>query len=67
MKTGDLVTFINPDFQESYGVGVVAGKSQPGVSLSDEKPGPYFDIPVYFRDEIIYAREEELEVLSEGR
>ncbi len=66
MKIGDLVTFINPDFQESYGVGVVAGKPQPGVPLGDAR-GPYFDIPVYFRDEIIYAREEELEVLSESR
>ena len=66
MKIGDLVTFINPDFQESYGVGVIAGKPQPGAPLGDAR-GPYFDIPVYFRDEIIYAREEELEVLNEGR
>ena len=66
MKIGDLVTFIHPDFQKSYGVGVVAGKPQPGVPLGDAR-GLYFDIPIYFRDEIIYAREDELEVLNESR
>ena len=66
MKVGDLVKFINPVFQESYGVGIIAGAPQPGVPLGDAR-GPYFDIPVHFKDEIIYAREEELEIMSESR
>ena len=66
MKVGDLVRFINPDFQESYGIGIITGAPQPGVALGDAR-GPYFDIPVYFKDEVIYAREEELEMLNENR
>ncbi len=75
VKVGDLVRFINPVFQESYGVGIIAGAPQGVVPIGDAR-GPYFDIPghgpwpmvpVHFKDEIIYAREEELEIMSEGR
>ena len=66
MKIGDLVKFKNPDFHESYGVGVIAGEPQPGIALGDLR-GKYFDIPVYFKDEIIYAREDELESIGERR
>ena len=66
VKVGDLVRFINPDFQESYGIGIITGAPQPGVPLGDAR-GAYFDIPVYFKDEVIYAREEELEMLNENR
>jgi hypothetical protein len=66
VKVGDLVKFKNPDFHESYGVGVIAGEPQPGFALGDLR-GKYFDIPVYFKDEIIYAREDELESISESR
>ena len=66
MKVGNLVKFKNPDFHESYGLGVVAGEPQPGIALGDIR-GQYFDIPVYFKDEIIYAREDELESIGERR
>ena len=66
MKVGNLVKFKNPDFHDSYGVGVIAGEPQPGIAFGDLR-GQYFDIPVYFKDEIIYAREDELESIGERR
>ena len=63
MKVGDLVKFRHPDFHESYGVGVIAGPPHNHGS----KVVPYFDIPVYFKDEIIRVREEELELVNENR
>jgi len=42
---------------------VIAGPPQNHGS----KVVPYFDIPVYFKDEIIRAREEELELINESR
>ena len=66
MKVGNLVKFRNPDFYESYGIGVIAGEPEPGIAFGDLR-GQYFDIPVYFKDEIVYAREDELELISESR
>lgn len=63
MKVGDLVKFKHPDFHEAYGVGVITGP--PHNHGSNRMP--YFDIPVYFKDEIIRAREEELEIVNESR
>ena len=66
MKVGDLVRFTHPDFQESYGVGIV-------VESVPERPNPLNYTGrldghrVYFKDEIIHARKEELEVISESR
>lgn len=56
MKVGDLVTFKEPDFQESYGVGLVSG-------FCDE----HFSVIAFFVDEFIHATEDELEVFSESR
>ena len=63
MTVGDLVKFRHSEMHEFYGVGVVAGPPHNHGS----KVVPYFDIPVYFKDEIIRAREEELEVVNESR
>ncbi len=66
MKVGDLVRFTHPKFQESYGVGIV-------VEYVPERPnslnytGRLEGHRVYFKDEIIHARKEELEVISESR
>ena len=66
MNLGDLVRFKNPDLHEAYGVGIIAGEPQPGFAFGDLR-GKYFDIPTHFKDEIVYAREEELEVICESR
>lgn len=66
MKVGDLVKFRHPDFHESYGIGVIAGEPLRS-RVYGETRGKYFDIPAYFKDEIIYAREDELELISESR
>ena len=63
MKVGDLVKFRNSQMHDFYGVGVITGQPRNHGS----KVVPYFDIPVYFKDEIIRAREEELEVVNESR
>ena len=54
MKVGDLVRFKHPDFNESYGAGVVTGFSE-----------DHFGVVAYFVDEIIHATIDELEVISE--
>ena len=51
---------------EAYGVGIIVGEPQPGFAFGDLR-GKYFDIPTHFKDEIVYAREEELEVICESR
>lgn len=56
MKVGDLVRFRHPDFDESYGTGVITGFSE-----------DHFGVAAYFVGEIIYAEEDELEVISESR
>ena len=63
MKAGDLVKFRHSEMHEFYGVGVIVGKPHNHGS----KVVPYYDIPVYFKDEIIRAREVELEVVNESR
>ena len=63
MKVGDLVKFRHPDFHESYGVGIVVGPQHNHGS----KTVPYYDMPVYFKEEIIRTREEELELINESR
>jgi len=60
VKIGDLVRFTHPDFQESYGAGIVA-------EYVTFDTGRLEGLRVYFKDEIIHAREEELEVISESR
>ena len=57
MKVGDLVRFKHPDFNESYGPGMVSG-------FCEEH---HFEVIAYFVDEFIHARVDELEVISEGR
>ncbi len=66
MKIGDLVRFKEPEMSEAYGVGIIVGEPQPGFAFGDLR-GKYFDIPTHFKDEIVYAREEELEVICESR
>ena len=56
VKVGDLVRFKHPDFQESYGTGLVSG-------FCDE----HFSVIAFFMDEFIHATEDELEVISESR
>lgn len=56
MQVGDLVKFRHPDFDESYGVGVVSGFCE-----------EHFGVIAYFVDELIHARIDELEVISESR
>ena len=58
MKVGDLVRFVHPDFQESYGTGIV-------TKCVTFDPGRLEGLRIYFKDEIIHAKEEELEVISE--
>ena len=66
MKVGDLVRFTHPKFQESYGVGIVVEYvSERAHSLN--YTGRLEGHRVYFKDEIIHARKEELEVISESR
>ncbi len=63
MKAGDLVKFKHIDFHKSYGVGIIVGPRHNHGS----RAVPYYDIPVYFKDEIVRTREEELEVINESR
>ena len=56
MRVGDLVKFINPDFAEAYGIGVITGFTK-----------DYFGVTAHFVDEIIHAGNDELEVISESR
>ena len=58
MKAGDLVTFKEPDFQESYGVGVILEKYHSSFD---------YGYVVWFRDEKIHVRQEELRIINEGR
>ena len=58
MKVGDLVTFKEPDFQESYGVGVILEKYHSSID---------YGYVVWFREEKIHVRQEELKVINEGR
>ena len=57
MKVGDLVKFKHPDFNESYGVGVISGVWGDCWST----------VVAYFVDEFICATEDELEVINESR
>jgi len=58
MKVGDLVKFKHPDFIESYGPGVVLEKYHSSVD---------YGYVVWFRDEKVHVRQEELRVINEGR
>ena len=58
MKVGDLVTFKEPDFQESYGAGVILEKYHSSID---------YGYVVWFREEKIHVRQEELRVINEGR
>ncbi len=58
MKVGDLVTFKEPDFQESYGAGVILEKYHSSID---------YGYIVWFRDEKIHVRQEELKVINESR
>tara|TARA_B100000963_G_scaffold360721_1_gene392728 strand:- start:1033 stop:1203 length:171 start_codon:yes stop_codon:yes gene_type:complete len=56
MNVGDLVKFKHPDFNDSYGPGVVTGFCE-----------EHFEVIAYFVDEFILATLDELEVISESR
>ena len=58
MKVGDLVTFKEPDFQESYGAGVILEKYHSSID---------YGYVVWFREEKIHVRQEELRVINESR
>ena len=58
MKVGDLVKFKVLDFQESYGPGLVIEKYYSSIDHG---------YVVFFRDEKVHVREEELEVINESR
>ena len=58
MKVGDLVTFKEPDFQESYGLGVTVEKYHSSID---------YGYVVLFKGELVHVREEELEVVNESR
>lgn len=58
MKVGDLVTFKEPDFQESYGAGVILEKYHSSID---------YGYVVWFREEKIHVREEELKIINESR
>ena len=58
MKVGDLVTFKEPDFQESYGAGVILEKYHSSVD---------YGYVVWFRDEKIHVRQEEPRMINESR
>jgi hypothetical protein len=55
VKVGDLVRFKNQEFFSFYGSGLIT-----------EQMG-YWSYSVLFRDEIVTARKEELELVSESR
>ena len=55
MKVGDLVRFRNQDFFDFYGSGLITGQMD------------HWSYSVLFREEIVTARKEELEVISENR
>ena len=55
MKVGDLVWFKNKNFFSFYGSGLITNSLDCGT------------ISVLFNDEIVTARIEELEVISESR
>ena len=57
MKVGDLVTFKEPDFQESYGAGVILEKYH---SSSD------YGYVVWVREEKIHVRQEELKIINKS-
>jgi len=62
VKVGDLVRWKHPDFHESYGVGL--------ISMIEDTDGfceEYFGVIAFFRDELIHATVDELEVISESR
>ena len=58
MKVGDLVTFKDDSYQESYGAGVILEKYHSSVD---------YGYVVWFRDEKIHVRQEELRVINESR
>jgi hypothetical protein len=55
VKVGDLVRFKNQEFFSFYGSGLITGQMG------------HWSCSVLFREEIVTARKEELEVISEGR
>ena len=55
MKIGDLVRFKNEVFFSFYGSGLVTGYMD------------HWSYSVFFKDEIVVVRKEELEVISESR
>ena len=57
MKVGDLVTFKEPNFQESYGLGVTIEKYYSSID---------YGYVVLFKGELVHVREEELEVVNDG-
>ena len=55
MQVGDLVRFKNQDFFDFYGSGLITGQMD------------HWSYSVLFREEIVAARKEELELINESR
>ena len=55
MKIGDLVRFVHPDFQESYGAGIV-------TKYVTFDTGRLEGLSVYFKDEIIKIKLESISI-----
>ena len=58
MKVGDLVKFKDDFYQESYGAGVILEKYHSSVD---------YGFVVFFRDEKVHVRQEELRMINESR
>jgi len=58
VKVGDLVRFVDTYYHECYG---------PGLALEYYPSADSFGFRVLFGEEVLHARTEELEVVSESR
>lgn len=57
MKVGDLVTFKDTFYRESYGAGVILEKYYSSVD---------YGFVVFFRDEKVHVRQEELKIINKS-
>ena len=58
MKVGDLVRYKHAGFHELYGLGITVDKYHSSFD---------YGFVVFFEDKLVHMRQEELEVISEGR
>jgi len=57
VKVGDLVKFKDDFYQESYGAGVILEKYHSSVD---------YGFVVFFRDEKVHVRQEELKIINKS-